>query len=68
MPHDVDAEARDAGNDVGEVGAVLFLEPLLRGARHDLAQRLFDELRRQDFLAQRRAARRTGGCAADRRR
>ncbi len=47
MPHDVDAEARDAGNDVREVGAVLLFEAHQRGARHDLFQCFFDELRRQ---------------------
>src|SRR6185436_8663430 len=53
VPHHVDAEARDTGDDVGEVRTVLLFQPLLRGARHDLAQRLFDELRRQNFLPQR---------------
>jgi hypothetical protein len=52
VPHDVDAKTRNARNDVGEVGAVLFIQAHLRRARHDFAQCFFDELRREYFRPQ----------------
>ena len=52
MAEDVDAEARDAGNHVGEIGAVLFLELGLRAARDELEDRLLHEKLFERFLAQ----------------
>ena len=52
VAHDVDAKTRHAGNDVREVGAVLFLEPRERRARHDLVQRFFHDCGRQRLSAQ----------------
>jgi hypothetical protein len=67
VPQHVDAEAAAAGEGVGEVGAVVRLEALLRLARHDLVERLAHEVR---VSGSGRSGVRSpcSGCAADRRR
>ena len=44
LPHDVHAETAVFPHVVGEVGAVVILESLHRGLRHDLVQRLLNEI------------------------
>ena len=53
LPHDVDAEAAVLAHVVGEVGAVVFLETLDRGLRHDFVQRVLHELLLETFRPQR---------------
>ena len=53
LAHDVDAEAAVFAHVVGEVGAVVFLETLHRGLRHDFVQRVLHEILLEPFGAQR---------------
>ena len=67
LPHDVHAEAAVFAHVVGEVGAVVLLESLHRGLRHDFVQRVLHEILVESVRAAAAAGRRTGGCAAGRR-